>query len=456
MRKLLLLALGGVIALLSACAHKTVATVPTVTTPKYPDFMRPAVPGALQTTGAAANFDRGWQFLQFGDLKNAEHEFSLSLQATPAFYPAETALGYVEFARKDYKSALPHFDRALERESHDVSSLVGRGNTLLALDRRPEALAAYDLALAADPSLTDLKRRVEVMRFQVIERSLADARDAARGGRLDQAIAAYQGAIATSPESAFLYRELAAVERQKGDADPALEHFRKAASLEPGDAGTRVQIAELLEAKGDVEAALNSYSEALAISPDQAIEARVETLKAKIALARLPEQYRAIDTSPQLTRADLAALIGVRLAPVLQMMRSRDGVLITDIRNNWAETWIMSVARAGVMEPFANHTFQPRTVVRRSDLAQALSHILPAIAPATELKQWQAARVKFSDLAASHLAYASASLAVAAGVMSSDGGFQASRAVSGQEAIQAIERLQQMAHLPIRNADNTR
>ena len=51
-------------------------------------------------------------------------------------------------------------------------------------------------------------------------------------------------------------------------------------------------------------------------------------------------------------------------------------MVITDIRTNWAATWIVTVTRAGVMDPLANHTFQPRAVVRRVDLAQVVSRLL--------------------------------------------------------------------------------
>ena len=58
-------------------------------------------------------------------------------------------------------------------------------------------------------------------------------------------------------------------------------------------------------------------------------------------------------------------------------------MLITDVRRHWAATWIMAVARAGVMEPYANHAFQPATPVRRIDLAQVVSRLLERIAEAT-------------------------------------------------------------------------
>ena len=435
---------------LSACAPKMVPA-PAVTAPKFPDFMRPAVPAAMADGPAAASASRGWAFLQAGDFRTAEREFAAALKTEPAFYPAETSLGYLELARKDVKAALPHFDRALEinAQHDDVAAFLGRATALLALNREGDALAAFEGALAADPSQTELARRIEVLKFRHVEQGLGRARDAARAGRMDEAVAAYTTAIASSPDSAFLYRELAGVERQKGDAGAALEHFRKAAALDPGDAKILAQIGELLEAAGDFDGAARSYGDALALEPGADLEKRLENVRARTALALLPAEYRALDQAAQITRADLAALIGIRLGGILSNARRTDAALITDVRNHWAAAWIMSVARAGVMEPFANHAFQPRTVVRRIDLAQAAARLLARIGAQNPMrtKAWEASRLKFGDLSPSHLAYPAASIAVASGVMktTADNSFQPSRPVTGAEAIEAIARLEALA-----------
>jgi tetratricopeptide (TPR) repeat protein len=443
----------GALALISACAPKMVPA-PVVTAPKFPDFMRPAVPPAMADGPAAASASRGWSFLQTGDLRTAEREFAAALRTQPGFYPAETSLGYLELARKDAKAALPHFDRALElnaAQHDDVAAYLGRATALLALNREADAVVALEGALAADPSQTELARRIEVLKFRTVEQGLARAREAARGGRLDEAAQAYSTAIASSPDSAFLYRELAGVERQKGDADAALEHFRKAAALDPGDAKTLAQIGEILEARADYDGAAKAYTDAAAIEPSAALDTRLEGVRRKAALARLPAEYRAIDQAAQITRGDLAALIGIRLGGVLSSGRRSDAALITDVRTHWAATWIMSVARAGVMDPFANHAFQPRTVVRRTDLAQAVARILAQLAvknPA-RAKAWETARLKFSDLSPSHLAYPAASVAVASGVMKTgaDNSFQPSRAITGPEALETIAALEALAGL---------
>jgi len=447
MRRLACLVL---LAAVAACAPPRPPVVaPVVSAPKFPEFVTPAVPADLIGTAAAVNLDLGWRLLQAGELKSAERELNAALKTAPAFYPAAAALGWLEIARKDMKAALPHFDRALERQPKDLSSLVGRGQALLALNRESDALTAFEAALAVDPSVPDLSGRVEVLRFRGQQDNLNRAREAARAGRVDDAVALYNHAIAGSPDSSFLYRELAVVERQQGPTDSALEHFRKAVSLDPGDARSLAQIGDLLDARGDFEGATKAYVDSLAIEPDDDVRARMESLRARADLARLPAEYQAIEGAPRISRGDLAALIGVRLAPLLLNSRPGAAVVITDLRNDWAAPWIMTVARAGVIEPFANHTFQPRTAVRRSDLAQVVNRLLDKAVETTpgRTNPWRASRMKFSDLSPTHLAYPAASAAVASGVMTvgPNNSFQPTRTVTGLEAIEAIGRIEAMA-----------
>jgi tetratricopeptide (TPR) repeat protein len=283
----------------------------------------------------------------------------------------------------------------------------------------------------------------------VAEQRLADARAAAGAGRADEAIRAYVAAIASSPASAFLYRELAAVERQKGDLTAALAHFTTARDLDPNDAVALTGIADVLEAQGNFDEAATVYTAALAIEPSAAIQAKLDAVRRRAELARLPAEYRAIDATTEITRAELAALIGVRVGPLLESNRSGDAEPLTDVRGEWAESWILAVARAGVMEPFANHAFQPGTVVRRIDLAQAVERLLALVAPLkpAAAKAWESKRWPFPDLAPSHLAYPAASVAVASGVLTTGPGgtFEPSRIVSGGEAVAAIQRLEGLA-----------
>ena len=432
-----------------ACAQKTVP-LPNESATRFEDFVQPSIPQAFSGNPAAvASQQRGWRFLQAGDFRNAEREFQLALRSVPDFYPAETALGYLELARKDAKAALPHFEKALLANGRYVPALVGGGQAFLALGRDRDALFAFQSAVAVDPSLTDIRRRAEVLQFRGVERDLAAARQAVKDGKLDDASKAFAAAIASSPDSGFLYRELADVEIKRGNGDDAVKDLEKAIALDAGDTAAMVQIGDVLASRGDFDGAARWYGEAVVIDPNDAVEAKLDALKARAEAEHLPAEYKAIETTAQLTRGELASLIGIRLPGLVQSARQKNAVVVTDVRNHWAATWILAVVRAGIMDAFANHTFQPRAVVRRSDLALAMSRLLARLNADSggRGRPVPAARTRFADLAPTHLAYPAASTVVAAGVMAvdADNKFQPSRIVTGAEAVAAVSRIEALA-----------
>jgi tetratricopeptide (TPR) repeat protein len=431
--------------LAAACASRTVPPLPSV--PRYADYVFPAVPAALARTPGAERIDPGWRYLQNDDLRNAAREFGEALRRSPMFYPAQTGSAYVSLALRDYERAVTSFDAALRGNAQYVPALVGRGQTLLALKREDEALAAFEAALAADPSRTELRGRIDVLRFRNVQELIAAARDAAAAGRRPDARAAYERALQATPDSAFLHRELGVLERLDGNADAALTHFRRAVDLDPADAASLVQIGELLEARQDYAGAEAAYRQAAATEPSAALDARIAALVERAREARLPAEFRAIPAAPAITRGELAALIGVRLEPVLQSVTPRQ-VVATDLTGYWAAPWITAVARAGVMDPFENHTFQPRARVRRGDLAAAVSRVVSLLAATRpDLRARLAQRPRIADMATAHLSYPAASVAVASGVLPLANGerFEVARPVSGAEAVEAIDRLRAMA-----------
>jgi tetratricopeptide (TPR) repeat protein len=442
-RHVLLLLLATLIA---GCAPKVVP--PVVTAPRYPEYIFPTLtePDARQTE-LLREHDAAWRWFQAGDMSRAEAGFIAILKESPQFYPSETALGYLELARKNFEPAVTRFDRVLQSNADYVPALVGRGEAMLALAREPQALASFEFALKLDPQLQTVARRVEVLRARAQQENVAAARRAVQANRLDEAASLYEQAIAASPDSAFLVRDLADVEAKQGKTEQALARFRRVIEMDPTDAASRIRIGELLDAGGDLAGAQQMYNEANALEPSAELRRRLAAIDARLAYLKLPAEYRAIPESASISRGDLASLIGLRLQSILERAPAQ-AVVITDARNHWASEWIMATAGAGVMEPYENHTFQPSNVVRRSDLAQAVARILKVIAAGRPqlLKDWQSRMQKMGDVGVSNLHYADASLSVAAGIIPLVDGnsFQLSRPVSGAEAIEAITRIEQL------------
>ena len=239
------------------------------------------------------------------------------------------------------------------------------------------------------------------------------------------------------------------VERQDSQLPEALHRIETAIALDPNDPRSFVVLADVFESMGELEKAAGALTSAAALEPSAALDERIEALRARLAFEAMPPEFRAIEQATTVTRAQLAALIGIRLEALVKRAPRRNTAVITDTRGSWAAQWILPVARAGFMEVYLNHTFQPSAAVRRGDLASAVSNILTAIAAENPRlgASWRTARRKFSDLPAGHLSHAAASMAVEAGVMQplEDQAFQLSRPVTGAEAVAAITRLAELA-----------
>ena len=443
----LLYAAGCIVqlAILAACAARTPPPVPT--SPRYPDFVYPTVPDPLKGAPAAERIEFGWRYLQGDDLRSAEREFATIVKRSPALFPAETGAAYVELAQRDYDEAIERFDAVLSRAPQYVPALVGRGQALLGAKRDEEALAAFESALAIDPSLADVRRRVDVLRFRNAQEVVETAREAAHRGRLDEAQAAYRRALEGSPESAFLHRELGMVERRRGDVEAALTELKRAVELDPGDVTSHIQIGELLEETQDYAGAAAAYRAAEELEPSEALTKRLADVAEKERLAKLPPEFHAIPQSEQITRGELAALIAVRLRDLLDDAPRRQ-VVITDLGTHWSAPWVTQVAEAGVLDPFANHTFQPGARVTRGDLATAVSRLALMAARDDEVRReaWTTARPNISDMSPGHLSYPAVAVAVASGAMPllDNERFAVIRPVSGAEAIEVIGRVQDL------------
>ena len=428
------------------CVPPPTPIAPGVT--QFPNFLFPRVPESMVALPVVSEHIEAWRRLQAGDLSSATAGFSEVLSGNGMFYPAETGLGYVDIAARRLDDALERFGSVLEDVPGYAPAWVGRGEALLASGREAEAMSAYESALIADSLLSDVRRRIQVLRFRSVRVALEMARAAEQAERYGEARRAYEEALTIAPDSGVLYRGLALVERRLGELGLALEYVMRANDLEPDDAAGLTLQGDIHETLGDLEGAETVFSLAVRIEPTPDRQANLDRVRGRLAAVRLPPEYRAIPNSLQITRAELAAIVGVPLARFLDASGQDEAVLITDTRAHWAYQWILVVAESGIMEVFPNHTFQPENIVDRGGLAQVVSQVLTLIASRDPVSgaKWQAVREQFADINSQHLQYRAASMAVAAGVLSVLEGnrFGLTNTVTGLEALAAVEQLERL------------
>ncbi len=312
---------------------------------------------------------RGWQFLQAGDLGQARARVQRgSGRRAAGFYPADAGLGYVALRTATTPAPCRGSTACCRATPRMCRRWSGKADALAGAGRVDDALAP-----ASRTSLSTRRWRTcgaasTCSRSRASRQALEAARQAADAGRFDEARGrAIERAIVASPDSAFLYRELAAVERKAGRSDA-----RAGASQEGRRARRRrmrerfVQLGELLEERGDVRAApWPRTSRPQAIEPGDEARSRVASRAVPggpcAAAGRVPgHRQRARRSRAATWRRSSAS----GWAPCCRRRAGEEGGVVTDARGHWAAPWIMAVVRAGIMEPYPNHAFQPRGVVQ--------------------------------------------------------------------------------------------
>ncbi len=435
----------------SACAATRPAPGPvTPAAPRFAEYPLPDIPAALAVTDdVRSRHLSAWARLQAGDLRTATREFSTILKQTPSMYPAETGLGFALLAGQDYENAAPRFAAAVAANGDYLPAWVGRAEALVGLGQDADAIGALERVLALDPARETVRPRLELLRFRLTQTSLAAGQQARAAGRHDEAAAHFERALAQAPDSTMILNELTRTELSAGRLDRAEAHARQAMAVEPREANWQALLGDVLEARGQFDGAAEAYSRAELLEPSDEWRTRIRELRERAVLAALPASFQTIASAPTITRADVAAFVGIHLREIVEGAPIRVTTVATDVRTHWAAPWILPVTRAGIMAVFPNHTFQPATVVRRGDLATVMATLVQVVGASrvADLTKWQAARPRFTDLPPAHVFYPASALVAAAGVMAADtdGRFGSTEPATGADLERAVQRIAALA-----------
>jgi tetratricopeptide (TPR) repeat protein len=414
---------------LQGCAHGVRAPVPEGVDLVYPSFP----PGALRG-GDARQFQDAWSDVLTGHADAASRSFEKLRARHPEVVGVDAGLGYARLRANDSEAAASCFDAALQRDPRYLPALLGAG---AAARRRADADAAlgfYRRALEVAPDDALGRRRLAEVKLQLTERHVAAAQAARQGGDDAQANAELKAVLQAAPELADVRVELANSLYKAGDGPGAVALLEEHPTRERH---VLLALGELQLALGNYPKALEAYRHVLELDPrDAEALQRVAAAREASELAQMPAEYRRIPQTTYLSRADLAALIAVKVT-ALQRLPGGEGRVATDISGSWARDQILRVLSLEVMDIYPNHTFQPGAVVRRGDLALAAGRVLDLLGvpsrPAPALK----------DMSPASLLYSGATRVVAAGLMdvTPDGAFEAWRPVSGRDAVAVLEAL---------------
>jgi tetratricopeptide (TPR) repeat protein len=419
----------GLAALLAACAPAARLRIP-----DSEDYLFPASKvGELRPEESRA-IEAAWSKLLAGDALGAERDFGKLLRRRPGLPAATAGIGYARLRAGRYRDAGLAFQAALRVSPDYLSALNGAGVAALKAGEPETALGYLRRAQAQAPADAALQKRLGEAKLAVTERRVSAARAARASGEFAEASSEYGAALEAAPELAGVRLELAELLLERGEELTALDLLEQDPT---DDRQALLRLGELLVKRADWARAVDAYRRLLARDPRDA-EALGGASEARrgYELAQMPPEYQRIFGAQRLTRADLAALVAVKVTALGRLEADGPDVAV-DISGSWAREHILRVLALDIMEVYPNHTFQPAALVRRGDLAQALARVLEL------LRVPRAADPVLKDMSANNLFHDAATRVVAAGLMDTTpaGAFEPWRPVSGPEAIDVIENL---------------
>jgi len=423
-------AAAALVMVLSAACAKRVA----VPIPEAEDYLFPSPAEGELSPGEEKALRDAWQQVLAGETGKALSRLSkLERPGAPPPRPAvRTAVGYAKLRAGRPEEALTAFQSALERAPAFVPALAGAGSASARRGDVDGALDFYRRAQRGAPAEVAVRNRLGALKLQVTDRHLSLAQAALTASDLEGAVREYRSVLAAAPELAAVRLSLAELLQRLGDGPGEVA----ALEADPtGDRQVRLRLGGALLRQGAFERALQVYVALLANdSQDPAARAGLAAARDGLEAAGMPEEYRRIPEAPRVTRADLAALIMVRIK-ALGRSPAGEAQVALDISHCWAREQIAEALALDLMELYPNHTFQPSLVVRRLDLARAAARVLDRLG-------WPRAAAPLpTDLPRSHLDYEAVERVLGSGLMrlSDAGAFEPWEPVSGREALEVVD-----------------
>ncbi len=361
----------------------------------------------------------------------------------------EAGLAYVDLLSANIAAAEARFKSSIAATPGMVPSHVGLAQIYESRRERDKVLGEYREILALDPGNRWAAPRFEALRGELVKESAAAARTALAAGNRETAKREFLKVLTYDPDSTDAHLELARIYRQEKNTAEALVHFKAAMASGTKDQAVLREYAEFLAESGELGQSLDVLEKLAAGAPkDATVVKRVEELKAKLGVYEIPSQYDAIPALEAITREDLAALIGVEFEKELASPGGRTAILV-DIATSWAQRYIVMVTSLEIIRASVNHTFQPRRIINRAELADAAVRLIGVLQEkgARFVPLVEERRIQIADVAPDNPYYPSITKALGFQVMTLTPGrkFEPERTVSGEEASRVLEFIQRLA-----------
>jgi Tfp pilus assembly protein PilF len=361
----------------------------------------------------------------------------------------EAGLAYVDLLLGNLPDAEARFKSSIDGTPEMLPSRVGLAQIYESRRDRDKTFNEYREILKLAPEHRWARPRFAALRDDLVREATAAARAALAAGNRETAKRELLKVLFYAPETVSAHLELARLYRQDKDYEQALLHFRTAMEAGTADKALLREYAEFLAESGELGLSLEILEKLAAAEPrDTSTAKRVEELRSKLGVYEIPSQYDAIPALDIVTREDLAALIGVKFEDLLDVPARRTEILV-DISLSWAQRYIVKIASLEIMTVYDNHTFQPRRIINRAELADAAVRLIEVLQSrgARFVPLVDTRRIQIADVSSDNFYYKAITSALGFQIMAltPERLFEPERTVSGEEAIRVLDLILRLA-----------
>lgn len=216
----------------------------------------------LKPNFAEAYFNLASVYAALGQVEEQLANLRTAVNLRPKFAAAQQQLGVLLTAHGRLEEALPHLQAWSSLQPGNPEARVHFERTLTALGKTAAPPTAIPLP-SKQTGAIDCKNRADAL---------------LRAGRVADAVAAYQEAIALRPDYAVAYNDMGNALQQLGKLDEAIKSYFRALEIDPKLAAAHSNLGVYFRDQGELEAATAHFEAAQKLQPSDTLRVLLATL----------------------------------------------------------------------------------------------------------------------------------------------------------------------------------
>jgi len=380
-----------------------------------------------------------WNNLKQGRVKQAEKIIEKLGRESPFYY---VGLGYASFILNRLNEAEGAFKQSLSDYPEMSAAHIGLAQVYQKTGRDKQAFIEFREVLKTDPNNIWMKQSYEDLRVRKTDQALDEAQTFFVQKDIQKSKRAYLEALFYSPQSPEAHLALARIYKGEMNFQNALIHLRAASENDPKNQDILKLYGEALFEAEDYPRSLEIYEQILERSPgDNEIKAQVDRLKNRLGIFELPSQYQAIPAAEAISKEEIAALLAIKFKDIIEEPRTKPPIII-DIATSWASKYILKITSLGILDVYSNHTFQPKKIITRAEMADILYRFINYLKGKNFafIVQIPPEKIQISDVSPDNYYYQPILRIISYDIMdlSADRSFNPDLPISGQETIRLL------------------